>query len=67
MTTPDPKTCPFCGKSLRWSDLYREYDHPVSRCFLAGMTIKKAVITAWNTRAPQSPAVLGELKGHEQR
>jgi hypothetical protein len=51
------RPCPFCGTSLIWSDMYREYGHPTAKCILAGHTFKKGVIGQWNRRADTASTV----------
>ncbi len=53
----DLLNCPFCGRSLVWSDLYSEYSHPDARCVMSGRCFQKSMIGQWNTRTPD-PAVL---------
>jgi Restriction alleviation protein Lar len=69
MTTPELLPCPFCGghASLVSPAMGRPYVCCDDNFCTGPKPSADQAIAAWNTRAPLSPAVLGELKGHEQR
>lgn len=65
MTTPELLPCPRCRRPDP-THIPAAYGFSEAVCCPCGIDFDGSP-EEWNTRAPLSPAVLGELKGHEQR